>query len=143
MTLVAVALGAFSRSKLGPMTVAAFAAGTAILIPPSRRLAIRDQLGAIIAACRRGAAFRDGDAFARASAVRTAIFCVRGTVVTKGPDACDIEVAGDARRATAADVLALAACPGGGFLHALINRLQTFRGRISHAKAPGAGDRFP
>jgi Cu+-exporting ATPase len=109
VTLVAVALGAFSRSKLGPMTVAAFAAGTAILIPPSRRLAIRDQLGAIVAACRRGAAFRDADAFARASAVRTAIFCVRGTVVTKGPDACDVEVAGDARRATATDVLALAA----------------------------------
>lgn len=109
VTLVAVALGAFSRSKLGPMTVAAFAAGTSILIPPSRRLAIRDQLWAIVEACRRGAAFRDADAFARAAAVRTAIFCVRGTVVTKGPDACDVEVAGEARRATAADVLALAA----------------------------------
>jgi P-type E1-E2 ATPase len=109
VTLVAVALGAFSRSKLGPMTVAAFAAGTSILIPPSRRLAIRDQLWAIVESCRRGAAFRDADAFARASAVRTAIFCVRGTVVTAGPDACDVEVAGEARRATASDVLALAA----------------------------------
>jgi len=111
-----IALGLFSHGKLGPTAVAGLAAGVSILIPPARRLAVRDQLWGIIEACRRGAAFRDTEAFSRAGGVRTAIFCARGTLVALHPDACDVEPIGNN---APADVLALAAGAELGVTHPL------------------------
>ena len=111
----AVVLGLVTRGRLGPTVVAGFAAAAAILIPPARRLAVREQLRGIVDACRRGAAFHDADAFVRAGTVNTAIFCGRGTLHVVDPDATDVEeISG---RATAADVLALAAGAERGIDH--------------------------
>ncbi len=105
--VVSIALGFLSRGRIGPTLAAAVAAGAAILIPPARRLAVREQLRGLLEACRRGAAFRDADAFVRAGSVRTAIFCARGTLHAMVPDACDVEEISGV--ATAGDILALAA----------------------------------
>jgi len=115
--VAAVVLGVLSRGRIGPTLVAGVAAGAAILIPPARRLAVREQLRGILEACRRGAAFRDADAFVRAGSVRTAIFCGRGTFHAESPDACDIEEIPGV--ASAADILALAAGAERGVHHAI------------------------
>ena len=112
---VAIAVGVFSSGgNLLTTLVAGVAAGLSVLVPPARRLAVRDQLAGIIEACRNGVAIRDADAFARAGGVRTAIFCLRGALVSSVPDTCDVEPLGEA---TTNDVLALAAGAEIGLAH--------------------------
>ena len=119
---IAVGVGVFgSRGQLMSTLVAGVASGLAVLIPPARRLAVRDQLAGIIEACRAGVAFRDADAFVRAGTVRTAVFCLRGTLVSAVPDTCDVEpLAG----ADVADVLALAAGAEIGLQHPIAAAIQ-------------------
>lgn len=117
VVVLAIVIGIVSKGRVGPTLVAGMAAGASILVTPARRLAVREQLRGIVEAARRGAAFRDGDAFARAGSVRTAIFCARGTVLSSAPDACDVEELGP--HASATDVLALAAGAERGVEHPL------------------------
>ncbi|MBL8720976.1 MAG: cation-translocating P-type ATPase [Myxococcales bacterium] len=124
----AVAVGLVTRGRIGPTAAAALVAGASMLVPPARRLAVRDQLAGIVEACRRGAAFRDASTFARASGVRSAIICARGTLLGGTPDGCDIEPLGDASRD---DVLALAAGVEAGLPHPiaiLVGKLADARG---------------
>lgn len=127
--VTAVVLGFVTRGRFGPTVVAGFAAAAAILIPPARRLAVREQVRGVVDACRRGAAFHDADAFVRAGVVNTLVFCARGTLHVIEPDAVDAEdVAG---RASAADILALAAGAERGLDHPIaraISRAAAARG---------------
>ncbi|MGZ3448815.1 MAG: P-type ATPase [Polyangiales bacterium] len=117
----AAALGLLSRGKFGPTLVAGIVASAAIVIPPARRLAVRDQLLGLVEACRRGLAFRDADAFVRAAQVRTAIYCARGTILAATPDACDVEeVAGGV---ALADLLAIAAGAEHGIDHPIAKKI--------------------
>ena len=109
-----IALGVLGSGHVGSLLVAGVAAALSILVPPARRLAVRDHLAGVVEACRRGAAFRDADAFAQAASVRTAIFCLRGTLVAAAPDSCDVEPIG---ANVAADVIALAAGAELGLQH--------------------------
>jgi cation transport ATPase len=121
VVVIAVVLGVFGGQSPANTLVAGLAAGLSVLVPPARRLAVRDQLAGIIEACRNGVAFRDAEAFVRAASVRTAVFCLRGTLVTASPDTCDVEPIGNNEAAT---VIALAAGAELGVTHALAAAIQ-------------------
>jgi cation transport ATPase len=107
VVVLAVGLGLFAQGRFGPTLAAGVVAGASILVPPARRLAVRDQLRGCVDTARRGAAFADGAAFVRASQVRSVVLCARGTLVAEGPDTCDVETIDDGLPAN--EVLAIAA----------------------------------
>jgi cation transport ATPase len=133
-TLVAfaIALALLSRGRVGPTAAAAMAAVASLMIPPARRLAIRDQLQGIVESVRRGAAFRDAEAFGLASRVRSAIFVVGGTLLSSEPDACDVESLGEL---APIDVLAFAA--------AALGKVDDPRSRAIRTAASARGARPP
>jgi P-type E1-E2 ATPase len=104
--VLAASVGVLGASGRLASIIAGVAAAVSIVVPPARRFAFRDRLAGVVRACRNGAAIRDAESFARAAAVRTAVVCMRGTIVAATPDTCDVEPLGNTK---VEDVLSLAA----------------------------------
>ncbi|HWA75834.1 MAG TPA: HAD family hydrolase [Polyangiaceae bacterium] len=118
----AAALAAFAGNldwvEVGVLAVAVHASLTspALAAVPAMHVA-----RAILAALRRGIAFRAAEAFDRAGKVSTLAFCARGTLLLGEPEVSDIEAFGGHR---APDVLALVAGAESGSQRATATAIQ-------------------